>query len=155
MIHHISIAAERPQHVAKVLAELWNGQVTPFPSHAGSYAVLACDASGTMIEVYPLGTELQPGTDQQPVEFGQSVSAPLFNAFHAAISVPVEQEKIEQIGVREGWRVLRCNRGPFEVIEVWVENRWLLELLPSSLAAQYLTFMQPQNLEKYLADASA
>ncbi|NJO43825.1 MAG: hypothetical protein HC865_25475 [Cyanobacteria bacterium RU_5_0] len=40
----------------------------------------------------------------------------------------------------------RYNRqGFFEVIEFWVENRVLLELLPPTIAPQYLVFMHPRN----------
>ncbi|WP_338421982.1 hypothetical protein [Nostoc flagelliforme] len=31
MIHHLSISAENPQHVAQVLAEILQGQATPHP----------------------------------------------------------------------------------------------------------------------------
>ncbi len=31
MIHHLSISAQNPQHVAQVLAEILQGQPTPHP----------------------------------------------------------------------------------------------------------------------------
>jgi hypothetical protein len=151
MIHHISIAAIAPLHVAEVLSEFWNGKVAPFPSHPGSYIVLALDEHGTMIEVYPMGTEMTPGQGQSEVEFVNNAFASPFTATHAALSVPVSQEEIERIAAREGWRAVRCDRGPFEVIEVWIENQLLLELLPPAIASKYLDFMQPQNLEKFFA----
>jgi hypothetical protein len=53
--------------------------------------------------------------------------------------------------------VLHCNRGDsfFDVIEFWVENKLMLELLPPAIASEYITFMQPQNLEKFFAEAAA
>ncbi|MBW4664336.1 MAG: hypothetical protein KME01_09075 [Chroococcus sp. CMT-3BRIN-NPC107] len=63
MIHHISIAANQPQQVAQVLAQICQGQVAPFPYHQGSYVVLALDSHGTMIEVMPQGTKLTPSSD--------------------------------------------------------------------------------------------
>jgi len=154
MIHHISIAVINPLHVAEVLAEVWNGKVAPFPPHPGSYMVLANDQYGTMIELYPSGVELVPGCNDEQVGFTQNSFPSEFTAIHAAISVPTSQAEIERIGTREGWRVLRCNRdGLFDVIEFWVENRLMLELLPPTLAVGYTTFMQPQNLEKFFAAA--
>ena len=63
MIHHISISANQPQHVAQVLAQLCQGQSAPFPYHEGCYIVLALDPHGTMIEVMPQGTKLTPNSD--------------------------------------------------------------------------------------------
>jgi hypothetical protein len=67
----------------------------------------------------------------------------------AAISVTKTQEEIEEIGKREGWRVVRCNRESFfDVIEFWLENQVMLELLTPEMTAQYLTATQPENLKK-------
>lgn len=156
MIHHISLAAQNPLHVAEVLAEIWHGNVAPFPPHPGSYVVCPGDEYGTMIEIFPLGTELKPGNDNEHVGFFQSSFPSQFTATHAAISVLMSQAEIEQIGIREGWRVVRCNRDSFfDVIEFWVENTLMLELLPPAFARQYLMFMQPQNLEQFFAPATA
>jgi hypothetical protein len=151
MFHHISIAVDRPLHVAKVLAEVWNGRLFPFPAHPNSYIVLACDIYGTAIEILPAGTELIPGA--QEMEFLQNAFTSQYSAVHAAISVPTEQAQIEAIGEREGWRVQLCDRGPFQVIEFWVENKLLLELLPPAIAPQYTEFMHPDNFEAFLAEA--
>lgn len=157
MIHHISIAVENPLHVAEVLAEVWHGKVGLFPAHPGSYVVVAGDAYGSMVEVHPAGIKLTPGDGNQPAKFSQNAFPAKFTAVHAAISVPTSQEKIEQIGAREGWRVLRCNRGDafFDVIEFWVENILMLELLPPAIAPQYTTFMQPQNLARFFDQVAA
>ena len=54
MIHHVSIPAKDPKHVADVLAELMHGRAYPFPgSIANSFMAVSGDAHGTMIEVYP------------------------------------------------------------------------------------------------------
>ena len=156
MIHHISIPAQNPLHVAEVLAEIWHAKVAPFPPHPGSYVVCPGDEYGSMIEIYPLGTKLMPGYDDEQAIFAQHTPISGFTAIHAAISVPASQEQIEQIGIREGWRVLPCNRDSFfNVIEFWVENTLMLELLPPAFTRQYLMFMQPQNLEQFFAPATA
>jgi hypothetical protein len=155
MIHHISIPANHPHHVAEVLAELLHGQAFPFPGHVGSYVAVALDKYGTMIEVYPLGTELTPGKgDDSQVEFQHKTDVTQFSALHAALSIPISQQQIEEIANKKGWRMLRCNRGPFEVIEFWIENRLLLELLTPELVSNYLRFMQPENLQQCFAGVS-
>jgi hypothetical protein len=151
MIHHLSISAQNPEHVAQVLAEVMKGQVIPFLPNPGSYAVAAMDEYGTAIEVYPAGSELLPGTDQKSCQFVQNPQITKFTATHAAISVPSSQAEIEQIGAREGWRVVRCNRESFfDVLEFWVENRLMIEFLTAEMTQQYLselneTFRQRSN----------
>ena len=57
MIHHISIPARNPRHVANVLAEVLDGRVSLFSPNVNSYVVWIGDQYGTMIEVYPQGNE--------------------------------------------------------------------------------------------------
>ena len=61
MIHHLSIAARNPKHVAGVLAELMGGTAVTFPPNPGSFFALQLDEHGSGVEVYPAGTELEPG----------------------------------------------------------------------------------------------
>jgi len=53
MIHHVSIPARKPQHVAEVLAELMNGRCFPFGPVEGAFMAASGDANGTLFEVYP------------------------------------------------------------------------------------------------------
>ncbi|MEA5571113.1 hypothetical protein [Calothrix sp. UHCC 0171] len=153
MIHHISIAAHHPQHVAQVLAEVLKANVAPFPPHPGSYFVIPFDEQGTAIEVYPLGSELLPGDADEQCHFRINDRASEFTATHAAISVPVSREEIEEIGKREGWRVVYCDRESFfDVIEFWVENRLMIEFLTPQMASKYLKFAtNRENLQLFMA----
>ncbi|MBW4631900.1 MAG: hypothetical protein KME30_08330 [Iphinoe sp. HA4291-MV1] len=153
MIHHISIPANNPLHVAKVLAEVFNGKMGKFLPNPNSYMVVAGDEYGTLIEIYPLGSEIIPGQGDQQASFQEAPHPATYTATHAAISVPTSLEQIERIAAREGWRVLPCNRdGFFDVIEFWIENRLMLEFLTPAMASQYLNAMHPSNIEKLLAD---
>jgi hypothetical protein len=146
MIHHISISAADPRHVAHVIAELWRGTALPFPPSPGSYIVIPGDSYGTAIEVYPLGNEMIPGDDGREAQTRASVTSSPYTATHAALSVPVDEERVREIAAREGWRVERFSRvGAFEVLEFWVEGRLLLELLTPELVPQYLDFMMPRK----------
>ena len=156
MIHHISVSAQNPQHVAQVLAEIFKGQAVPFPPYPGSYMVVAMDEHGTAIEVLPSGVELVPGSGQVGCGYVQNPQAAQFTATHAAVSVPTSQIEIEQIGAREGWRVVRCDRDSFlDVIEFWVENTLMLELLTPEMIAKYLAFTQQPDVLKYFLGESA
>lgn len=156
MIHHISISARQPQRVAQVLAQLCQGQSAPFPHHEGSYVVLALDPHGTMIEVMPQGTKLTPNSNDfisgTTLVRSSEDSDTSYNPFHAAISVSTPEATIHEIATREGWYVVTCSRlGYFSIIEAWVENQQLIEFLPPNFATQYIDFIQPQNLQKFLS----
>lgn len=152
MIHHVSIPAENPRRVADVLSELWSGQAFPFPPSPESYVVFPHDNNqGTCIEVYPLGTKLIPGKGDQQVHVDFSRSPAQLCEFHAAISVPLSLPEVEAIAVREGWRAVVGSRGGecYQIVEFWVENRLLLELLTPEMLPQYSAFMTPQNWEQF------
>ncbi|NJR15964.1 MAG: hypothetical protein HC785_09740 [Calothrix sp. CSU_2_0] len=149
MIFHISIDARNPLQVATALAEVLNGKVYKFFT-PGSYLVMPFDNYGTHIVVFKEGDVWVPGTDTKPA---QVLSAEPTNlvANHTAIAVPTTQEQIEQIGQRQGWRVLTRKQGegvPFSAVEFWVENRILFEFLPQEFVSQYLQTMQPEIIEK-------
>jgi len=140
MIHHLSIAAREPQRVAEVFAELLGGACVPFPPNPGAFMAIAGDRHGTAVEVHPADTELKPNG---PVgaEFLRSGRDPALSAVHFAMSVDRSRAEIEAIAGREGWPCFVCDRGgDFGVIELWVESRFLVEVLPPDFAAQYLNF---------------
>jgi hypothetical protein len=155
MILHISIDAHNPLQVASVLAEVLKGKIYKFFT-PGSFLVIPFDSYGTHIVVFQKGDVWAPGTDAKSAQVLQTEPTNLVAnlvANHTAISVPTTQQQIEQIGQREGWRVLTRKREdgvPFGAIEFWVENRILFEFLPPEFAAQYLQIMEPKAIEQML-----
>jgi hypothetical protein len=146
MIHHVSIPAREPQHVAEVLAELMNGKWVPFGPLEGAFMATSGDANGTMIEVYPERATLDiPDRDDQVV-FAENPAPPHTWPFHVLLSVPREAEEVERIGARESWRAKTFGRGmrghkpSFHVIEFWLENRLLIEVATPAMAQEYLDF---------------
>src|ERR1700730_4148070 len=55
---------------------------------------------------------------------------------------------------RGGWQCFRCDRGPFHVIEGWVENESMVEILPPEFAAEYLAFTRPDKIAAAMAAAA-
>jgi hypothetical protein len=155
MIHHISIAAENPQHVAQVLAEIFQGKAVPFPPNPGSYVAIV-EKDLASVQVYPIGTQIIPGSEQDGCDFDWSPQPVQFAPFHAAIFVPISQAEIERIGVREGWQVIRCRRaGLVDELEFWVENRLMLELVTPEMMGQFLAAAQNPNVLEYLFGETA
>jgi hypothetical protein len=146
MIHHLSIAARDPKKAAGVLAELMGGKAVPFPPNPGSFFALQLDDHGSGVEVYPAGTELEPNG----ATGGSFVKHPKdrgYGSTHFALSVPTDGKKVEEIAKRAGWKSFDCNRGPFHVIEVWVENRLMLEVVPADMIQVYESYMQIERMD--------
>ena len=153
MIHHLSIAARDPKQAAGVLAELMGGTAVPFPPNPGSFFALQLDDHGSGVEVYPAGTVLQPGGTTG----GNFVrkEARGYGSTHFALSVATDKATVQAVAKRAGWDCFDCNRGPFHVVEVWVDNETMVEILPPEYAAEYLAFTRPDKFAAALAKAPA
>jgi hypothetical protein len=154
MIHHLSIAAHDPKHAAGVLAELMGGKAVPFPPNPGSFFALQLDDHGSGVEVYPAGTELEPNGTVGG-HFVKHPEGSGYGSTHFALSVATDAAKVEEIAHRAGWNCFVCNRGPFHVIEVWVENQTMVEILPPEFASEYLAFTRPDKVLAAMANAPA
>ena len=90
MIHHVSIPARDPQHVAEVLAEVMGGKCHPFGPLEGAFMATSGDAHGTMIEVYPDRATLDIPANDDQVVFGENQAPPQTWPFHVLLSVPLD-----------------------------------------------------------------
>ena len=146
-IHHYSIPVQDTRLVADVLRQLFQGSITPFGPYQNSWIVWFGDEHGTAIELYPLGTEMFPDVGNGQANFRRNESASGFTATHAAISIDRSREEILTFAINNGWRALELSRGSFNVIEFWIENRVMIELLTPDMARDYLAatkrFAQP------------
>lgn len=143
MLLHLSINAADPEGVAGFLAGLLGGKAMPFPPFAGSWIAFSAADDGTAIEVYPLGHRLRAGPDQIACTPEDADDRPSF--VHAAIASPLSEQAIRALAEERGWLNRRCNRGPFECIEVWLENRLLVEVLDAAMLADYRAGMTQDN----------
>ncbi|MCU1289711.1 MAG: hypothetical protein JWN60_1940 [Acidobacteria bacterium] len=164
MINHISIAVHNPEQVAGVLAELWGGFVIPFPPAPNSFMVLADDGRGSAVEVTPIDTVLVPGegfppeenfdssapTEKYEAKFVKSDFAPQYVATHLNINTQLNEAEVKAIAKRENWRVLTCNRGEglFQLIELWIEDRFMLEVMTPEQTARYVEVLSPEFISQ-------
>jgi hypothetical protein len=156
MIHHISIPARDPAAVARILADLIGGRAYHFPGPLpGATMALSGDPNGTLIEIYPESAVLTPGEGEEQVTFGEAKAGVSHTAFHALLSVPHDRSTVERIGEAAGWRTRFFGRAApgqppvFHVIEVWVENRVMLEVVPSDMIGTYESHMQIERMEAF------
>jgi catechol 2,3-dioxygenase-like lactoylglutathione lyase family enzyme len=140
MIHHLSVAARDPKAVADFLVEIMDGGAIDFTPNPGAFMVFAKDGHGTGVEIYPAGSVMRPdgeagaGFAHLPATNGGSPT-------HFALSVDRSIDEVRTAAAERGWACFECDRGGhFHVMEVWVENAWLIEVLPPQFAAEYLRF---------------
>jgi hypothetical protein len=58
-------------------------------------------------------------------------------ATHATVSLDRTVEEIKGIAAAQGWRAVQLSRGPFDVVEFWIENHVMLELMTPDMEAAY------------------
>lgn len=153
MIFHFSIDADDPTRVAGVIAKLWRGEVFPFPPVAkGSVIVMAGDHRNSAIEVYPRGSELQPVDGDADSEARMAATPQHYSATHAAIATPLGRDEVLALAAAEGWVAkYRKRGGQFGVIELWLEDRLMIEVLTPEMQAEYLSSMTPAGWREALA----
>ena len=141
MIHHLSVAARDPKAVAEFFAELIGGVVIDFPPNPGGYVTFTADGHGTAVEVYPAGSLMVPHGEAGSI-FTRRPAEPIDRSpTHFALSVQTGPAEVAAMAAQRGWDCFTCDRGGhFHVMEVWVENAWLVEVLPPAFAAEYLGF---------------
>ncbi|MCC7275597.1 MAG: hypothetical protein IT561_23205 [Alphaproteobacteria bacterium] len=143
MLFHASLPAADPARTAAAIAELWDGTALPFPPFPGSYIVFADDGRGTALEICPADMALVPGPTA--VDAGAAdPTAPI--GVHVAIGVPHDTAKVLAIAARMGWTARECDRGGyFRVVEVWVDDRLLIEALTPEMQRAYLSQVSSEN----------
>jgi hypothetical protein len=158
MIAHVSVPARNPVQTAHLLAALIDGEVFAFPVVPGASIAVARDGSGLAIEVYPDSMAHHPGQgapDLAAVPQGPQAlpwedqihpdgSQLRPSAFHLALVSKLGDEAVVALAQRAGFRAVRCDRaGVFRLVEVWLDNAFLIEVLNEGEAGRYRRFMNP------------
>jgi hypothetical protein len=151
---HASIPADDTSKVAEVLAEMMGGEALPFPP-AGPQARMAWSGDGKIsLEIVPRGHLIHRGDEEggwRAVDNPQRLSE-----VHLAIAVDKPAAEIVAIAEKAGWPVRICARGGgfFELVELWVEGAFMIEMFDPAQAAHYERVVTVENLKKYLAEVA-
>lgn len=62
-----------------------------------------------------------------------------------------EASKVAAIAAQEEWQCYECMRGGFHVLEIWVENKILIEVLPPDFTAEYLAVTKPEGVVEHMS----
>ena len=148
MIVHASVPADDCERVAKVLAELMQGGALRFPP-GGPTAWNAWSKDGRVqIVVTPRGQFMLPGA--QEVAWGAQAAPGRASETHLALCVERPVSQIMEIAARTGWIARVCDRGGFfHVVELWLENAYLIELLDPTFRAEYERSMTVETWQQH------
>lgn len=149
MLFHASFPARNPKRAAEAVARLWGGRSFPFPVFEGSYIALEGDRFGSAIEFCPSGQVLVAGKEE--AEAGPRRD-PGPSEAHLAISTDLSEDAVHALAAAYGWKVRTCWRGEtlFRVIEMWIDNTFLIEVLTPEMQREYLGFMTPDNFGAFV-----
>ena len=140
---HLSINADNPEKVAAFLAVVMGGDAMPFPPFPDCWIAFAGEDDGTAIEVYPTTHVLRAGPRQIACDVRERCAD---NSFvHVALSSALPREELLNLASLQGWTARVCDRGPFLCVEVWLENRLLVELLDGPMQEDYRAGMTAAN----------
>lgn len=151
MIAHFSIPSRNPHATAEVFARIIDGVVVPFPPAEGGWLVVARDGSGTGVEVVPDTAAILPGdAPAAGARYGRAYGLvdPSFGAVHIALTTALSREAVIALGEEQGWRTLHADRGAFDLVELWVDDRIMVEVLPPDSTARYLAISDPAAAER-------
>jgi len=142
MIHHVSIEADDPMKVATVIAKLMGGRAHKGFPFKHSCSAFSGDEYGTMFECWQRGKVVAiPKSGAGQFELKDSDALQKYQPFHTALSVKLEDDEVMAIAKEAGWETAVRSNGAFSVVEVWIGNRLLLEVLSPTQAENYLRAM--------------
>jgi hypothetical protein len=150
MIAHVSLPADDCRHVAEVLAAMLGGGAVRFPPGGPDAWNCWSRANDFQIVVTPRGNVMLAGpTEQIWVARPKAPDAGVAYESHFAMAVERSADEVLQLARSAGWLARVCSRGGFfEVVEVWVENVYLVEVLDPIQLADYRRSMTVENWKR-------
>jgi hypothetical protein len=170
LIAHFSIPSRSPRETALFFAAVIDGLVFDFPPVPGASIAVARDRSGLAVEVYPEDMAHHPGAGNvdpavpangpaaMPWEdqIFPEASVPHRSGFHVAIGSRLGIDEVVARAKALGWRALACERaGVFGVVEVWIDDRYLVEVVVPAELERYRAFMQPDGCRTMFGEGVA
>jgi len=149
MIAHVSMPADDCQHVARVLAKMLGGGALRFPPGGPSAWNCWSRQNDFQIVVTPRGKVMVEGPTEQIWVSREGRFEDRACESHFAMGVERSAADIVAMAQAAGWHARICNRGGmFDLVEVWVENAYLVEVLDPQQLADYRRSMTTENWKK-------
>jgi len=151
MIYHTAIPANDPQSAAVVLAKILGGDAMPFPVVPGSWVAWSADGV-TELEIVPRGHGFARAEQGKEPRWVASHRGLFANGWHVAVGTQIHASEVVKIAQEAGWPAQICDRaGFFDIVEVWVDDCGLVEVLDPQMQARYRAAFSPERWRAALA----
>lgn len=149
MIAHVSMPADDCEVVARFLAGVMHGGSLRFPPGGPNAWNCWSKDNAFQIVVTPRGSVMVPGPTEQAWVKRSPSGGDRACESHFAIAVPTSAADVLARARARGWLARLCNRGGmFDVVEVWIENAYLVEILDPTQLADYERTMTVEGFAK-------
>lgn len=153
MILHASVVADRPKKAAQTLASLLGGIALPVGPGSGTWTAIGPDPIGNVISVLARGSEFHPVAGHHPeTRTGDPVR---HSGFHLLIETHFSEAEIMALARERDCLAQPTSHGAFEVIEFWIDDCLLIELVTPELGRLYRETTHSQELRARLAPVVA
>lgn len=148
MILHASVVADEPRKTAETLGRLFGGIALPLGPGEGTWSAIGPDPIGNMISVLERGSEFHRTDEHVETRMGEPVR---HSAYHILIETPLSEAEVMGIAAERGCHALRAKHGAFDVIEFWVDDCLLIEVVTPDMGRDYRELIQSDELRQRLA----
>lgn len=149
MILHASVTADQPRAAAETLARLLGGRALPIGPGEGTWSALGPDPIGNMVSVLERGSEFHR-QDGEHVETRKG-AAVRHSGFHMLIETPLSEAEVLTLAEERNCHAQRATHGAFSVIEFWLDDCLLIEVVTPELACAYRETVHSDELRARLA----
>lgn len=147
MIQHVSVTADQPREAAGTIAALLGGRAVPIGPVEGTWTAIGPELVGNIVEVLPRGSEFHRNGSHVETRAGEAVR---HSGFHVMIESPLAEEDVMQLAEEHGACACRAKHGPFDLLEFWIDDCLLIEVLPPNFASAYRRILTSGELrERY------
>lgn len=146
MIIHASITADQPQQTAELIARLLDGAAFPWMGPGeGTWIATGGQVAGQTVEVLQRGSEFHPKI-RQHVETRRGPPA-RHSGFHLLLETSLSEAAVLALTADAELHAYKVSHGLFDVIEVWLDGCFLLEVMTHDMATAYRALMSPANVQ--------
>lgn len=147
MILHASIVADEPKVAAHTLAQLLGGIALPVGPGDGTWSAIGPEPIGNLISVLSRGSEFHRSEEHVETRVGAPVR---HSAYHMLIDTQLSEEEVLSLAKVRGCHAQRARHGAFDVIEFWIDDCLLIEVVTPELGKRYRETIRSEELRARL-----
>ena len=147
MILHASVVADEPRSTAETLAVLLGGMALPVGPGEGTWSAVGPEPIGNLISVLARGSEFHRTNDHVETRPGKPVR---HSAYHLLIETPLAESQVLDLALERGCAAHRARHGAFDVIEFWIDDCLLVEVVTPELSKSYRATLHSDELRARL-----